>query len=445
MQAIFDGDTGHEQTFGRETAGLGSIPRRGGTWHRSCTTAQPLQRTISRRRRPGYLHDVWQQCAGRTAEIGYEVSTDPGGARPGPVAALACRTPERPMPSRARCSPTPATAATACRTTRTPIPNYSVPKLGGQNAAYLVSALNAYASGDRAAPDHALAGRHALRPGPRRHRRLSCRRGRAAEQASRRHAAAGDADLRRLPRRRRREDHRRPTTRSSPASTPTTSCTRCRTTRAASARIRSWPASSPAWTRRTSRRSREFFGQQHGAVQHRSAAQARQVRQATRADDAVRQAMSFRAFRIHQEGGKIVAAPGDDRPGRSRGRRGRRQGRLLDDQLQGRARRDRRRQDPAQVSAGRRHRSRRRSRVLAATPTFKPGQKVLVNGCGLSETHDGGYAEYARVQGDWVVPIPAGPRRIPVHGDRHRRLHRRARDPSHGAERPAARAAARSS
>jgi acrylyl-CoA reductase (NADPH) len=39
---------------------------------------------------------------------------------------------------------------------------------------------------------------------------------------------------------------------------------------------------------------------------------------------------------------------------------------------------------------------------------FQPGQKVLVNGCGLSETHDGGYAEYARVQGDWVVPIPAG-------------------------------------
>src|SRR3982751_4362434 len=39
---------------------------------------------------------------------------------------------------------------------------------------------------------------------------------------------------------------------------------------------------------------------------------------------------------------------------------------------------------------------------------FKPGQKVLVNGCGLSETHDGGYAEYARVPGDWVVPIPAG-------------------------------------
>ena len=39
---------------------------------------------------------------------------------------------------------------------------------------------------------------------------------------------------------------------------------------------------------------------------------------------------------------------------------------------------------------------------------FTPGQAVLVNGCGLSETHDGGYAEYARLNGDWVVPVPAG-------------------------------------
>jgi NADPH2:quinone reductase len=46
--------------------------------------------------------------------------------------------------------------------------------------------------------------------------------------------------------------------------------------------------------------------------------------------------------------------------------------------------------------------------VSSQNPEFKPGQKVLVNGCGLSETHDGGYAEYARVQGDWVVPIPPG-------------------------------------
>jgi acrylyl-CoA reductase (NADPH) len=37
---------------------------------------------------------------------------------------------------------------------------------------------------------------------------------------------------------------------------------------------------------------------------------------------------------------------------------------------------------------------------------FKPGDHVLANGFGLSETHFGGYAEYARVKGDWLVPLP---------------------------------------
>jgi acrylyl-CoA reductase (NADPH) len=41
-------------------------------------------------------------------------------------------------------------------------------------------------------------------------------------------------------------------------------------------------------------------------------------------------------------------------------------------------------------------------------PRYRPGQAVLVTGCGLSEDHDGGYAELARVRGDWVVPIPEG-------------------------------------
>ncbi len=41
----------------------------------------------------------------------------------------------------------------------------------------------------------------------------------------------------------------------------------------------------------------------------------------------------------------------------------------------------------------------------AGLPTGTP---VLVNGCGLSETVDGGYAEYARVASSSVVPIPAG-------------------------------------
>jgi NADPH2:quinone reductase len=39
---------------------------------------------------------------------------------------------------------------------------------------------------------------------------------------------------------------------------------------------------------------------------------------------------------------------------------------------------------------------------------LQPGMPVLVNGCGLSETVDGGYAEYARVDSSGVVPIPEG-------------------------------------
>jgi acrylyl-CoA reductase (NADPH) len=44
----------------------------------------------------------------------------------------------------------------------------------------------------------------------------------------------------------------------------------------------------------------------------------------------------------------------------------------------------------------------------SADPRYRPGDAVLVTGCGLSETHDGGYAAYARVPGDWVIPMPAG-------------------------------------
>jgi acrylyl-CoA reductase (NADPH) len=39
---------------------------------------------------------------------------------------------------------------------------------------------------------------------------------------------------------------------------------------------------------------------------------------------------------------------------------------------------------------------------------FAAGDRVLVTGNALSETHDGGYAEYARVPADWVFKIPAG-------------------------------------
>ena len=39
---------------------------------------------------------------------------------------------------------------------------------------------------------------------------------------------------------------------------------------------------------------------------------------------------------------------------------------------------------------------------------FKAGDGVLVNGMGLGESHDGGFAEMLRVPGDWLVPLPAG-------------------------------------
>ncbi len=44
----------------------------------------------------------------------------------------------------------------------------------------------------------------------------------------------------------------------------------------------------------------------------------------------------------------------------------------------------------------------------SANPEFKPGDKVVLNGWGLSETHLGGYAQVARVKGDWLVPLPEG-------------------------------------
>ncbi len=39
---------------------------------------------------------------------------------------------------------------------------------------------------------------------------------------------------------------------------------------------------------------------------------------------------------------------------------------------------------------------------------FKPGDAVVLNGFGLGETHLGGFAEVARVKGEWLVPLPKG-------------------------------------
>ncbi len=44
----------------------------------------------------------------------------------------------------------------------------------------------------------------------------------------------------------------------------------------------------------------------------------------------------------------------------------------------------------------------------SSDPAFKEGDQVLCTGCGLSETRDGGYGEYARLQSQWTIPLPAG-------------------------------------
>jgi len=46
--------------------------------------------------------------------------------------------------------------------------------------------------------------------------------------------------------------------------------------------------------------------------------------------------------------------------------------------------------------------------VSSEDARYEPGRKVLVTGCGHSETLDGGYAEFARSKGDFVIPLPDG-------------------------------------
>ena len=47
--------------------------------------------------------------------------------------------------------------------------------------------------------------------------------------------------------------------------------------------------------------------------------------------------------------------------------------------------------------------------VVASTdPKLREGDPVVVTGCGLSETRDGGYSQYARLESKWAIPLPAG-------------------------------------
>lgn len=44
--------------------------------------------------------------------------------------------------------------------------------------------------------------------------------------------------------------------------------------------------------------------------------------------------------------------------------------------------------------------------VESRSPDWKPGDKVVVNGWGLSETEWGAYARYQRVKPEWLIPLP---------------------------------------
>src|SRR5207342_1112252 len=42
----------------------------------------------------------------------------------------------------------------------------------------------------------------------------------------------------------------------------------------------------------------------------------------------------------------------------------------------------------------------------SSDPAFKPGDCVLVTGCGLSETRDGGYSQFVRLESRWPFRCP---------------------------------------
>ncbi|MBD0866312.1 MAG: oxidoreductase, partial [Rhodobacteraceae bacterium] len=44
----------------------------------------------------------------------------------------------------------------------------------------------------------------------------------------------------------------------------------------------------------------------------------------------------------------------------------------------------------------------------SADERYQPGDKVVLTGWRVGETHWGGYAQKARVKADWLVPLPDG-------------------------------------
>ncbi|MGM1045199.1 MAG: acryloyl-CoA reductase [Bacillota bacterium] len=46
--------------------------------------------------------------------------------------------------------------------------------------------------------------------------------------------------------------------------------------------------------------------------------------------------------------------------------------------------------------------------VESSHPSFKEGDEVLCTGYEVGVSHEGGYSQYARVKGDWLLPLPKG-------------------------------------
>jgi acrylyl-CoA reductase (NADPH) len=46
--------------------------------------------------------------------------------------------------------------------------------------------------------------------------------------------------------------------------------------------------------------------------------------------------------------------------------------------------------------------------VACASGAFRPGDKVVLTGCGVGEVHHGAYAGMARLKSEWLVPLPSG-------------------------------------
>src|SRR5690606_29092976 len=67
--------------------------------------------------------------------------------------------------------------------------------------------------------------------------------------------------------------------------------------------------------------------------------------------------------------------------------------------------------------------------VASSDARFREGDPVLVTGCGLSETRDGGYAGYARIEAKWAIPLDPRRRLRRIREDRGEVGHSPARRP----------------